>query len=141
VWHTAAKCIYASLAEEHLGRKGIVNIMIQLIVRWIISAVLLLVVSRLVPGFEVDGLRSALIAALVIGLVNATLGFFLKIVTFPLTLVSLGLFLLVINALMLLFASHFVRGFIVHGFVPAFWGALLLSLLGMVTRWLTASGD
>ncbi|MGA3125229.1 MAG: phage holin family protein [Candidatus Korobacteraceae bacterium] len=113
--------------------------MIQLLVRWIISAVLLLVVSRLVPGFEVDGLRSALIAALVIGLVNATLGFFLKIVTFPLTLLSLGLFLLVINALMLMFASHFVRGFIVHGFVPAFWGALLLALLGMVTRWLTPS--
>ena len=69
--------------------KGIGKPMIQLLVRWIISAILLLVVSRLVPGFEVDGLRSALIAALVIGLVNATLGLFLKIVTFPLTLVSL----------------------------------------------------
>ena len=114
--------------------------MIQLLVRWIISAVLLLVVSRLVPGFEVDGLRSALIAALVIGLVNATLGLFLKIVTLPLTLLSLGLFLLVIDAMMLLFASHFVPGFIVHGFAPAFWGALLLSLLGMVTRWLAPTG-
>jgi putative membrane protein len=114
--------------------------MIQMLVRWIISAVLLLVVSRLVPGFEVDGLRSALIAALVIGLVNATLGVFLKIVTLPLTLVSLGLFLVVINAMMLLFASHFVGGFIVHGFGPAFVGALLLSLLGMVTRWLAPSG-
>jgi putative membrane protein len=114
--------------------------MIHLIVRWVVSAVLLLVVSHVVPGFEVNGLRSALIAALVIGLVNATLGFFLKIVTFPLTLLSLGVFLLVINALMLLFASHFVRGFIVHGFVPAFWGALLLSLLGMITRWLTPAG-
>jgi len=108
-------------------------------VRWIISAVLLLVVAHVVPGFEVDGLRSALIAALVIGLVNATLGVFLKIVTFPLTLLTLGLFMLVINALMLMFASSFVRGFIVHGFVPAFWGALLLSLLGMITRWLTPS--
>jgi putative membrane protein len=114
--------------------------MIQLLVRWLISAVLLLVVSRLVPGFEVDSLRSALIAAFVIGLVNATLGLFLKIVTFPLTLLTLGLFLLVINAMMLLFASHFVRGFVVHGFLPAFWGALLLALLGMVTRWLTPAG-
>jgi putative membrane protein len=113
--------------------------MIQLLVRWIIHAVLLLVVSRLVPGFEVDGLRSALIAALVIGLVNATLGVFLKIVTFPLSVVTLGLFLLVINAMMLLFVSNFVRGFVVHGFAPAFWGALLLSLLGMVIRWLTPS--
>jgi putative membrane protein len=113
--------------------------MIQLLVRWIIHAVLLLVVSRVVPGFEVDGFRSAMVAALVIGLVNATLGVFLKIVTFPLSLLTLGVFLLVINALMLLFASHFVRGFVVHGFAPAFWGALLLTLLGMVTRWLTPS--
>lgn len=115
--------------------------MVHLLVRWIISAVLLLVVSRLVPGFKVDSLSSALFAALLIGLVNATLGLFLKIVTFPLTILSLGLFLLVINALMLLFVSHFVRGFVVQGFVPAFWGALLLSLLGMVTRWLTPSGN
>jgi len=115
--------------------------MIQLLIRWIISAVLLLVVAHLVPGFEVDGLRSALIAALVIGLVNATLGVVLKIVTLPLTLLSLGLFLLVINALMLMFASSFVHGFVVHGFVPAFLGALLLSILGMVTRWLTPTGN
>lgn len=115
--------------------------MFHLLVRWIISAVLLLVVSRLVPGFQVDGLRSALIAALVIGLVNATIGVFLKIVTFPLTLLSLGLFLLVINALMLLFVSHLVRGFVVQGFAPAFWGALLLSILGMLTRWLTPAGN
>ncbi len=115
--------------------------MIQLLVRWIISAVLLLVVSRVVPGFQVDGLRAALIAAFVIGLVNATLGMFLKIITFPLSVVSFGLFLLVINALMLLFASHFVRGFTLRGFAPAFWGALLLAILGMVTRWLTPAGN
>lgn len=115
--------------------------MIYLLVRWIISAVLLLVVAHLVPGFHVAGLRSALIAALVIGLVNATLGTFLKIVTFPLTILSLGVFLLIINALMLLFASHFVRGFYVSGFAPAFWGALLLSLLGMLTRWIIPAGD
>ena len=115
--------------------------MIQLLVRWIISAVLLLVVSRLVPGFEVDGLRSALIAALVIGLVNATLGALPQNGDASAHPADLGLFLLVINALMLMFASHFVRGFIVHGFAPAFWGALLLSILGMVTRWLTPSGN
>lgn len=111
--------------------------MIQLLVRWIIHAVLLLVVSRVVPGFEVDGFGSAMIAALLIGLVNATLGFFLKIVTFPLSLITFGLFLLVINALMLMFVSGLVRGFVVRGFAPAFWGALLLSLLGMLLRWLT----
>jgi putative membrane protein len=111
--------------------------MIELLVRWLISAVLLLVVSRLVPGFEVDGLRSALIASLVIGLVNATLGLVLKVLTLPLTVLSFGLFLLVINALMLMFVSGLVRGFVVHGFVPAFWGALLLAVLGLLARWLT----
>jgi putative membrane protein len=105
--------------------------------RWLISAILLMVVSRLVPGFEVDGLRSALFASLAIGLVNATLGLFLKIITFPLTLVTFGVFLLVINAMMLLFVSGLVPGFVVHGFGPAFWGGLLLSLLGMLIRWFT----
>ncbi len=113
--------------------------MIQLLVRWIIHAVLLLVVSRVVPGFEVDGFGSAMIAALMIGLVNATLGFFLKIVTFPLSLITFGLFLLVINALMLMFVSGLVRGFVVRGFAPAFWGALLLALLGMLLRWLAVA--
>jgi putative membrane protein len=111
--------------------------MFELLIRWFISAILLLVVSRVVPGFEVDGLRSALIASLVIGLVNATLGLFLKILTLPLTLITFGVFLLVINALMLLFVSGLVRGFVVHGFAPAFWGALLLSILGMLTRLFT----
>ena len=114
--------------------------MIHLLLRWLVSAVLLLVVSHLVPGFEVDNLRSALVASLVIGFVNATLGFFLKIVTFPLSILTFGVFLLVINALMLMFVSGLVRGFVVRGFAPAFWGALLLALLGMLTRWLTPSG-
>lgn len=106
----------------------------NLLIRWLISAVLLLVVSHVVPGFHVAGLKAALVAALVIGLVNATLGTLLKIVTFPLTILSLGVFLLIINALMLMFASHFVSGFVVTGFLPAFWGALLLAVLNMLTR-------
>lgn len=109
--------------------------MVYWLVKWLVSAILLLVVSHVVPGFEVDSFGSALVASLLIGIVNATLGLFLKIVTFPLTLVTFGLFLLVINALMLLFVSSFVRGFVVRGFAPAFWGALLLALLGMLTRW------
>jgi putative membrane protein len=112
--------------------------MMQLLIRWIVSAVLLLVVAELVPGFEVDGLRAALVAAVVIGLVNATLGVFLKLVTLPLTILTLGLFLLVINAAMLMLVSRLLRGFTVHGFVPAFWGALLLAILGMLSRWVTA---
>jgi putative membrane protein len=105
-----------------------------LLLQWVLSAVALLIVSRIVPGFHVLGLWPALIASLVIGLLNATLGPILKIITFPLSILTLGLFLLVINGLMILLASHIVPGFQVTGFVPAFWGALVLTLLGMVVR-------
>jgi putative membrane protein len=113
--------------------------MVRLLVHWILSAVALLVVSNLVPGFYVSGLGPALIAALVIGLLNATVGLFLKIVTFPISILTLGLFLLVINGMMILVASSLVRGFHVHGFVPAFWGAVVLALLGMLIRAITKS--
>lgn len=106
--------------------------MFKLLLHWLLSALTLVVVAHLVPGFYVSGFVPALIAALVIGLLNATLGLFLKIVTFPITILTLGLFLLVINGLMILLASALVRGFHVSGFVPAFFGAVALALLGMV---------
>jgi putative membrane protein len=108
--------------------------MFGLLVHWLLSALALLIVSRLVPGFHVHGLGPALIAALVIGLLNATVGLFLKIITFPLTILTLGLFLLVINGAMILIAASVVPGFHVYGFVPAFWGAVVLALLGVVIR-------
>ena len=111
--------------------------MIGLLVQWVLYAVALLVVSRIVPGFQVDGLGPAMIASLVIGLLNATVGFFLKIITFPLSILTLGLFLLVINGLMIMMASGVVRGFRVNGFGPAFWGAVVLAILGMVIRSVT----
>lgn len=111
--------------------------MIRWLVRWVLSVVCLLVVAQVVPGFRVASVGAALIAVVVIGLVNATLGAFLKLVTLPLRILSLGLFSLVINALMLLLASHFVSGFHVRGFVPAFLGALLLAVLGMIVRLVT----
>lgn len=106
----------------------------RLLLQWVLSAIALLLVSRIVPGFHVQGLWPALIAALVIGLLNATLGLLLKIVTFPLSILTLGLFLLVINGIMILVAADIVPGFHVYGFAPAFWGAVVLALLGMVIR-------
>jgi putative membrane protein len=106
----------------------------RLLLHWILSALALLVVSHLVPGFQVNGLLPALIAAVVIGLLNATLGLFLKIITIPFSILTLGIFLLVINGLMILLASAIVPGFHVVGFGPAFWGALVLALLGMLIR-------
>jgi putative membrane protein len=108
--------------------------MIGLLIQWLLSAIALLLVSRIVPGFYVEGLWPALIASLVIGLLNATVGLLLKIVTFPISILTFGLFLLVINGLMILVASSLVRGFHVHGFVPAFWGAVVLALLGILIR-------
>ena len=111
--------------------------MSAMLIQWLLYAVALLVVSKIVPGFTVQGLWPAMIASLVIGLLNATVGLFLKIVTFPLSILTLGLFLLVINGLMILVASSIVRGFNVRGFVPAFWGAVVLALLGMLIRGVT----
>jgi putative membrane protein len=108
--------------------------MLRLLAHWVLSALCLLLVARFVPGIVVSGFFSALIAAVVIGLVNATLGFFLKIITFPLTIITFGIFWLLINAMMLKFASLFVPGFEVRGLWPAFVGGLILSLLNMAVR-------
>jgi putative membrane protein len=113
--------------------------MLNLILNWILSALSLIIVAHVVRGFDVTGFGTALMAALVIGLVNATLGLFLKIVTFPITLLSLGLFWFVINALMLRLVASFVPGFTIQGFVPAFFGALVLSLVNLFFK-ILASG-
>jgi putative membrane protein len=107
------------------------------LVRWILSAVALLIVADVVPGFHVRSIGAALFAALVIGFVNATLGLLLKIITLPLTILTFGIFLLVVNALMLEVSAWFVPGFAVHGFAAAFWGALVLSLIHLIGRRLT----
>ena len=111
----------------------------RLLLHWLLSAVTLLLVAHFVPGFHVAGLGSALIAVLVIGLINATLGLILKVLTFPLTIFSFGIFLLVINAAMLMVASRFVSGFRVDGFVPAFIGAVLIFVLNMIWHWMLKS--
>jgi len=108
----------------------------RLLVRWLLSAVALMIVTYIVPGFKVNGFIAALIAAAVIGLINATLGLVLKIVTFPLTILTLGLFLIVVNAIMLRIAAYFVRGFEVQGWWPALLGALLLSIVSSFLHWL-----
>jgi putative membrane protein len=106
----------------------------KLLLNWILSAAALLIVSHVVGGFYVASITSALIAAFVIGFANATLGLFLKIITFPLTLVTFGIFWFVINAIMLELAAAFVPGFVVTGFMPAFIAAIVLSLVNLVFK-------
>ncbi len=108
----------------------------RLIVNWIVSALAVWLVSQVVPGFYVHGVVAALLAALVIGFVNATIGLVLKVLTFPLTIVTLGVFWFVINAFMLKLASMFVPGFAIRGFWAAFIGGIVLSVVNMLLKWL-----
>ena len=108
----------------------------RLLLHWVLSAVAVWIVAHVVPGISVSGPAAALIAAAVIGLINATLGLLLKILTFPLTILTLGLFWFVINAIMLELAAALVRGFYVRNFVAALIGAVMLSLVSSVLQWL-----
>jgi putative membrane protein len=109
----------------------------RLLVRWLISAIALLIVEYFVPGFYVRGFIGALIAAAVIGLINSTLGFFLKIITFPLWVLTFGLFLILINAAMLKLAAFFMPTLLqVQTWWAAIFGAILLSLVTAFLHWL-----
>jgi|SRR5437868_7726802 len=109
----------------------------RLLLNWLLSALALMIVAHMVPGFSVSSFGWALVAAIVIGLVNATLGAVLKLITLPLAVFTLGIFWIVINALMLLLASAVTPGFKVDGFFAAFWGAVALSIINLFFRWFT----
>ena len=101
-----------------------------------LNAIALLFVAYVVPGFGVESLYTALIAALVLGLVNALVRPLLFILTLPVTILTLGLFTFVLNALMILLVSTIVKGFSVDGFVPALFGALVLWGVSLLTNWI-----
>lgn len=104
----------------------------KLLVKWLLSAIALLAVAHLYPGVELQGFASALIAALVIGLLNIFLRPLLILLTLPVTLLTLGLFLFVINALLFWAAASLLDSFQVRGFVAALLGSLLYSTFSLV---------
>lgn len=104
----------------------------HLLLHWLLSALSLLIVTRILPGIEVDGVGAALIAAFVIGLVSATVGLILKIVFLPFIILTLGVVYFLINGLMLKLASEFVPGFRVVGCLPAVFGSILLSIVDYI---------
>jgi len=107
----------------------------RMLLNWLLSALAVWIVAQLRIGISVRGAAAALVAALVIGFINATIGLVLKILTFPLTLVTLGLFWFVINALMLELASVLLSpGFHVSGFWAAFIGAIVLSVVNLLLK-------
>jgi putative membrane protein len=101
----------------------------QLILRWLISALALLALPYVMSGIEVKSFYIALIVAVVLGLINAVVRPVLILLTLPVTVLTLGLFILVINALLFWFVASFVDGFQVSGFWTAFFGAILYSLI------------
>ena len=110
--------------------------MIRLLITWLLNALALLIVTYVVPGFEVADFSTALIAALVIGLLNITLGLFLRFITWPLNWLTLGLVYLVVDAIILYFASKLVSGFRIRSFFAAFLGALVLAIVHALIGWL-----
>jgi len=105
--------------------------MVEFATHIVFSAFLIAVVGRIVSGVEVEDAFAAVVAALVLGIANAVARPLLVVLTFPLTLLTMGLFLLVVNALVLWLVSAVVPGFRVSGFGSAFVGALVLSLLNL----------
>ena len=104
-------------------------------VRWLVNAIGLLVTAAVIPGIQVKNVFTALLAAAVIGVVNAFVRPVFLILTLPLNLLTLGLFTFVLNGLMLLLAAVFVPGFTVSGFLAAIVGAFLLSIVSsIITR-------
>jgi putative membrane protein len=108
--------------------------MFQLVIQWVLSSIALMIVSRLVPGFDVSGLIPAMMASVVIGLLNATLGMALKVITFPIVVLTFGLFIFVINGLVILLASKLIEGFNVYGVQPAIMGSVVLTILTLIFR-------
>ncbi|MEK7623897.1 MAG: phage holin family protein [Patescibacteria group bacterium] len=101
----------------------------SIFLRWLVNALVILGISYYIPGITVAGFYSALIAALVLGLLNVFIRPIVIFFTLPVNILTLGLFTFVINALMFLLVASIVKGFNVAGFWPAFWGALILTLI------------
>ena len=106
--------------------------MFEILAKWIVSAITIVLVAKLVPGFRVDSFTTALIVALVLGLINAFIKPVILILTLPINILTLGLFTFVINALLLILVSKFIQGFAISGFVPALIGAILIWLISLV---------
>jgi putative membrane protein len=113
----------------------------RILIRWCINALALLAVAYLYSGVAVDGIFAALIAALVLGLVNAVIRPVLILLTLPVTLLTMGLFIFVINALLFWFVAEVVKGFTVTGFMAALIGSFMYSVITLLVNWLVNDGN
>ena len=107
----------------------------RILLVWLINALALIAVAYLMPSISVANFTTALVAALILGLVNAIIRPIFVILTLPVTILTLGLFILVINGALFWFVGSFVEGFVVHGF----WAGVLGSVLFSIVSWLLSS--
>jgi putative membrane protein len=105
-----------------------------ILTRIIVTAFALIVVAEVVPGIEIDSVYRALMAAVVLGVVNVLVRPILVILTLPITLLTLGLFIFIINAGLFLWVASFLDGFKVDGFLPALIGSLIVSAISTVVN-------
>jgi putative membrane protein len=114
------------------------DVMAKAILHMLINAGVFLLLSHVIPGFFVSGWVAAIVASLLLGIVNATVGLVLKIITFPLILITFGLFLFVVNAIVILLVAFLVPGVSINGFMPALLAAVALSVVNLIWKMATA---
>lgn len=106
--------------------------MFVLLAKWVLSALSLYIVARILPGVTLSDFGSALMASIIIGLVNTLVKPLFVLLTLPISIITLGLFLLFINAFMLMLAGSLTPGFKIDGFSTAFVGSILLSIVSAI---------
>ncbi|MBS1961964.1 MAG: phage holin family protein [Bdellovibrionales bacterium] len=106
-----------------------------MLVHWVVSAVSLLLTSKVMPGFKVEGFGAALWAAVVIGVANVLVWPILIFLTLPINILTLGLFTFVVNGAVLKICAALIKGFDIKGWMSAIFGAILLSLIGTVLHY------
>ena len=110
--------------------------MTKLLIKWVAFALVVMFVAWLIPGVEVENFPTAMIATVVIVFVNAFIKPVLKLLTLPINILSLGLFTLVINALLFMFVAYVVPGVSVDGFLSALLGSIVLAILSVGVAWI-----
>ncbi len=103
--------------------------MLNILIKWILNAVTLIVIAYIVPGFHISSFYTALILVILLGIINITIKPVLLILTLPINILTLGLFTFIINGLLLLFLSSIIKGFNIDGIWPAILASILISIL------------
>src|SRR2546421_12058409 len=115
--------------------------MIGLLIRFVVTGIAVFLATAIVPGIEVQSTSAGVAAVIVLALLNAVIRPFLYLLSLPFIILTLGLFMVIINALLLQWVSFMVKGFVIYGFWPAVWGTVLISLVSSILNlWISERG-